>query len=91
MTTAIKEKFERVIVVTVNANGGDWGVGETEEIAKSKISKRELRRAHHVNVCRFVSDLPFAPADRPANENEADAWVTRHGGLCYIRCEQIFE
>lgn len=36
-------------------------------------------------VC--ISKRPFAPIDREATDEEADAWVTGTGGIRHVRCE----
>lgn len=69
----------KYVAMTFDARsgGGDWRIGDTlEEVSKIK---RRGRKA--------TSDLPFAPRDRSANDDEADVWVDRYGTINSIGCE----
>lgn len=68
---------------------GYWGGGKTLKEAKENHRKAggNLRGLHFVHS--FKSDLPFAPPSREATEQEADAYITNQGGMCYVRCELI--
>lgn len=72
--------------VTKDRFGGYWGGGATIEDAKKKFRKAGGRTVTVVN--RFTSALPFVAADREATEQEADAYVSKDGTLCWIRCER---
>jgi len=64
-----------------------WGGGETIEKATKNFKKAGGRKV--IKLFRFTSELPFAPSNRDATEDEADAYVTRYGELVSIRCQQI--
>jgi len=79
-------------IVTASQDGlyGHWGSGATVDEALAKLRKAARRRPKKANVrvCRFTSDLPFAPPDREARVSEADAWVGRDGSVNWVRCER---
>lgn len=77
---------ERFIVINGDGFYGNWGVGNTEKMARTKLKKADKKLASV--VFRFYSNLPFAPADRKAHGNEADCWIGRDGSLNWLRCKR---
>lgn len=67
-----------------NGLGGSWGAGATVEEARKNFKKVGGRKVEA--GWRFTSDLPFAPPDRPAKNNESDCWVGRDGSVNWVRC-----
>lgn len=68
---------------------GYFGKGYTLEEAKKAWRKAGGKK--NQNFYReivFQSNLPFAPMDRAATEEEADAWIGKDGSVNWIRCEQ---
>lgn len=79
-------------IVTSGGMYGHFGKGTTLKAAVSAWRKAGGRKKdENYRVTRFTSELPFAPFDRPATEQEADAWVGRHGSLNWVRCERHHE
>ena len=76
--------YERYIAVSNERYGGFYGYGEDQKAALAKL-KLAGGKPKLAKLIRFTSELPFAPTDRPATEQEADAWMDRYGGLNYIR------
>jgi hypothetical protein len=67
---------------------GYWGTGSTIEKAKKQLRKAGGRLRNGYNIYRFWSEKPFAPSERPANEDESDCWVGRDGSINWVRCER---
>ncbi len=78
---------ERFIAVS-SASGfsGHWGSGNTEMGALENLRQQKPSPAPIV-MWRFFGDLPFAPADREAEDNEADCWAGSHS-LFSLRCQR---
>lgn len=64
---------------------GVWGAGDTIKEAKDKFRKMGGKGQTTIYKCK--SQLPFAPPNREAKQDEADAYITRYGELITIRCE----
>lgn len=79
---------ERYIARTVGGLYGYWGAGRIEDEAIEKMRKSGAKRRDPYRVYKFTSDLPFAPVDREATEQEADCWVGEDGSCNWIRCER---
>ena len=70
----------------------DWmlhfGLGQTQAEADQNCQticgKRKMKKARRWAA---ISDLPFAPQDRDATEDEADVWVNSLFGIYTIRAE----
>lgn len=73
---------ERFIVVGL----GYWGAGSTLEKAKRNYRSAGGTGNHFIE--RFTSELPFAPSDREADDDEADCWMGTDGFLYWKRCER---
>lgn len=67
---------------------GHWGVGSSVIEAVANAKRAGAKKRDGCRVFRFWSELPFAPATRPAHEDEADCWVGRDGSCNWIRCER---
>lgn len=81
-----QQKHELYIVVSF----GYYGKGKTEvEAIKAwrKAGGRKVRAQGKRITFRGTSELPFAPFDREATEQEADLYLTKDGRLFYKRCE----
>ncbi len=70
---------------------GYWGVGCTptealENVPMGMGSKKSKKTVFTIE--RFFSQKPFAPTDRAAEDNEADAWVGKDGSINWLRCER---
>ena len=74
---------ERFIAISL----GYWGKGNTIDAAKSALRKAGGKSRGCV-VWKFTSELPFAPNDRDATEDETDCWVSRDGMLVSIRAKR---
>ncbi|MBW3597554.1 MAG: hypothetical protein KY475_09800 [Planctomycetes bacterium] len=78
---------ERFLVIGSDGSyGGAWGSGATQDEATDNDFR--AAGAGNAKVYRFTSDLPFAPADRDATDDEADAWVDEYGGTSWVRCDR---
>ena len=77
---------ERYIAMTREFYG-HWGAGTTIEEAKKNL-KKSGGKIKNCRILKFTSKLPFAPANREANENEADSWIGRDGSTNWVRCER---
>jgi len=84
------EMNERWIVKSFDPKtiGGNWGVGATREEAVANARKAGAKKRDKFRVWRFTSELPFAPIDRGAFNDEADCWVGQDGSTNWIRCER---
>ncbi len=72
----------------ISISFGYWGAGATgEEAVKNRI-KAGAKKRDKAKLIRFQSELPFAPSNRLATDEEADCWVDCHGGLNWVRCEK---
>lgn len=72
--------------------GGVWGVGDTldearENMVKCAKGKWKHKARENCIVWRFYSELPFAPSDRDATEQESDCWFNE-GTVSWRRCER---
>lgn len=96
----IKTQHVRFIAKTTDGLYGHFGYGDTEadalrnlkkaggEITKTKTKwNYKPKRGYALIVYKYTSDLPFAPNNREALENEADCWVDQSGATNWIRCE----
>lgn len=82
--------YERYIA-TAGDLYGYWGSGDTPKLAVQKLHKaagKHKRNLKGMGITKFTSEFPFAPGDRPATEREADAYVSKDGMMCSIRCER---
>lgn len=76
-------------LVTSGGLYGHFGRGSTEEEAVSRWKKAGGKKKEgNYRVQKFTSDKPFAPADRDANADEADAWIGSDGSTNWIRSER---
>ena len=66
-----------------------WGSGETVEKALKQMWKAGAEKKAVTKVFLFYSDMPFAPPEREANEDECDAYVNDMGGMCKLRAQSI--
>ena len=90
-------RHERYILAGWTGALGNWGGGETIEEAtanfiksgKFKSRSAKAKALRHANAWRFDSDLPFAPGNREATEEEADSYVDATGAVVWIRCERV--
>lgn len=74
-------------IVTSGGMYGHYGKGATLEEARKAWRKAGGRKAEgNVRELLFISRLPFAPFDRNATEQEADAWIGRDGSINWVRC-----
>lgn len=80
---------EFFIVTSFRDGYGYYGKGNTLEAARKRWRAAGGRKCTQgYKEFRFTSELPFAPMDRDATEQEADAWVTRYGELQWLRCNR---
>lgn len=80
---------ERFIAIEGLQFGGEWAMGDTAEEAQKRLKTRTKRsKVYRTQLWRFWSELPFAPTDREATKEEADAYMTGDGSLCSIRAER---
>lgn len=69
---------------------GHYGKGTTIEAAQKAWRKAGGRKKDGgYRELEFASELPFAPFDRAANENESDAWVAQDGSIMRLRCDRV--
>lgn len=82
--------MHKFFIVTSLANGGGYyGKGLTLDLASAAWRKAGGNKRDPIyREFLFWSVLPFAPLDKEATEQEADAWVDGMGGLCTLRCEK---
>jgi len=81
--------YERFIAIANLQFGGEWAMGDTAEEAQKRLKTRVKRsKVYATKLWRFWSELPFAPTDREATKEEADAYMTADGSLCSIRAER---
>lgn len=80
---------ERYVVVgrSKTAGGGSYGFGPTLKEASRKFSESGGDSDVKAVVYKFRSELPFAPANCEAREDEADAYVNQIGQVHWLRCE----
>lgn len=78
--------YKRFIVISC----GFWGAGDTIEKAHENHKKAGGKKKN-CKTLEFTSELPFAPSNRDAMENEADAYVSTSGDTCWVRCERKTE
>lgn len=67
---------------------GYFGGASTLKEAKDKHDSIAGEPVDKIIVFRFMSELPFAPSDREAKEDEADAYMDQYGMLYWIRCKK---
>ena len=84
--STVTTNYERFIAFgpARDGYGGCWGAGDTREDAIRKYQKSGGKKGKHT-VDRFVSELPFAPFNREATDDEADAYMN-NSGLWFKRC-----
>jgi hypothetical protein len=75
-------KYKYYIVIS----NGYWGGGENPTAAKAHW--KDVGGKGNWSMYQFTSNLPFAPADRDATKDEAEAWVNRYGSLVMKRCSE---
>jgi len=63
-----------------------WGVGDTIEEANQN-RKENGGKDDKTYLYEFESELPFAPFDRDANDDEADCYIDKMGAINWIRCK----
>lgn len=89
---ATENKDNAFYIVSSSAwaqGGGYFGVGKTlDEARKNWKQAGGKPRDNVVKEHLFTSPLEFAPPERDANKNEADAWIEQDGSLYWIRCEK---
>ena len=91
----------RYIAQTSDGLYGHFGYGDSmiESLQNLKKSSGEIRKnrktgeykpkkGYSLKVYRFLSELPFAPHNREAAEQEAYAWIGQDGSCNWIRCER---
>lgn len=78
----------RFIVQSFKDFSGSWGRGEDLVEAKANLKKNNGKVKNIVKAWKFTSDLPFAPGDREANEDESDAYISNNGMIHWIRCHR---
>ena len=87
-------KKHQFVIVHTTGLYGYWGGGTTIDTAfrnavtASGKTARMLRRQGGLRIKVFTSDLPFAPCERDATEDEADAWMGQDGSLSWVRCDR---
>ena len=79
---------ERFIAAISNLYG-HWGVGTTLGEALTNARKAGARKRDKFRTWQFTSELPFAPPDREATEEEADCWVGQDGSINWVRCDSV--
>lgn len=79
---------ELFIARSFDGYGGHWGVGASRNAAVEKMRAAGAKKRDRYKLWRFYSELPFAPTDRDAHEDEADAFVGGDGTVNWIRCER---
>lgn len=79
-----------VLHIVVGGKGlyGHYGKGTTLAEAQAAYKKAGGKKRDKQIVHRFESELPFAPFDRDATDEEADAWVGRDGSINWLRCQR---
>ncbi len=84
----------RYILRTVGAYGY-WVSGSTKQELLEVLKKKKISLVARqtVIVDKFTSDFVFAPYDRPAENGEADAFMTGDGYTTWHDCnrEEVFE
>lgn len=77
-------------IAVIGSGSGYWGAGETKDQAIAKMRKAGCRLADvkKASIYQFSSELPFAPANREAEDDEADCWVGQDGSMNWIRCDR---
>ena len=67
---------------------GYWGAGETIRAATMKLKEAGGNPREDCFIYEFRSELPFAPPNREATEEEADCWVDIAGCTTWVRCKR---
>ena len=67
---------------------GYWGAGENVRAATRQLAKAGGNPREDHLIYEFRSELPFAPPDREATEEESDCWVDSYGCTTWMRCER---
>lgn len=81
--------MNELYIVTGGGMYGHYGKGRT--LAEAHAAYRKAGGKHRgvmLTEQRFTSELPFAPFDRDARPDEADAWVGRDGSINWVRCDR---
>jgi hypothetical protein len=90
MTTQTMSHRRYIVLESKDGIWGHWGRGATLDEARENL-RRAARRPGKARPAdreyEFASDLPFAPGDREATDDEADAWIGQDGSLNWIRCQ----
>ena len=77
-------------IVTSGGLYGHFGSGSTLDEAKKNWRKAGgLKREGNYREQKFVSEMPFAPANRQATKEEADCWIGQDGSTNWVGCERI--
>ncbi len=86
--------YTRYILRTVGAYGY-WVSGNSKQELLDVLKKKKISLTDRqtVIVDKFTSDFVFAPYDRPAENGEADAFMTTDGYTTWQDCnrEEVFE
>ena len=80
-------EFVRFIVFSAQGGYGNWGAGNTQEEA-TKQWRKAGGKGKKKKIYKFTAQVPFAPAEREATEQEADSYVDKYGSMCWVRCER---
>lgn len=90
MTTATAVKKNEFWIVMDAGMYGQFGKGATQNDARTAYRKAG-GKGRKVRIQQFESDKPFAPFDRQATEDEADAWVGEDGSTNWVRCKRVLD
>lgn len=67
---------------------GTWGAGNTRAEAEANRLKAGGKKRDETSTYFFQSDFRFAPANRDANDNEADAYISADGTMHWSGCSR---
>lgn len=81
--------FKKFIAVAYHKYAMHYGVGETLAVAEKNCRRSARTKKLDMTRYMFQSDKPFAPLNRSATEQEADAWFAADLCLYWERCERI--
>lgn len=84
-----KTRHERFLVMQSDDGCyGYYGIGTTRAEAVKQYRSGGGDGRKRLHVWWFFSELPFAPPERDATDQESDMWLGRDGTQNWIRCER---
>lgn len=80
----------KYITTAYHAGAIHYGSADTLDQSIARCRKATgTKKNLDMSSYRFESELPFAPLDRKATENEADAWFAADLCLHWERCNKF--